>query len=258
MRLFIIAIQFLTIIPFPQVRCEERDLGRSLSFFPLAGLALGAFLAGLDYLLSGLLPRGVADLLLVTALAVVSGVLHLDGLADVCDGLAARGGKERFLEVMKDSRTGAAGAVGLILAILLKYHALISLPEDIKRQALFCFPMLGRFAMVQMTVGSINARSQGLGTSFIGGAGWRQLLIAALAALAGSVLLMGPGGLVLFIAAWLLTWAMKAWFHRGIGGVTGDVIGCAGELNEILCLLALLAFSGKEGFFSWLAGLACG
>lgn len=248
MRLFFIAIQFLTIIPLPfSVRCGEKDLGRSLSFFPLAGLTLGALLVGANHILSGFLPRGVVDLLLIIALAVITGVLHLDGLADVCDGLAARGNKERFLAVMKDSRTGAAGAVGLILALLLKYQALLALPEDVKTQALFCFPMLARFAMAQMTVGARNARSDGLGIAFIDGAGWLQMLMATITTLAGAVLLMGIRGLWLFVTAYLLTWAMKAWFHRKIGGVTGDIIGCAGELNEILCLLMILAFSGKGG-----------
>jgi adenosylcobinamide-GDP ribazoletransferase len=248
MRLYIIAMQFLTIIPLPvTVRCGEKDLGRSLSFFPLAGLTLGALLAGLDYPLSAILPRGVVDLLLITALAVVTGVLHLDGVADVCDGLAARGSRERFLAVMKDSRTGAAGAVGLILAILLKYQALLHVPDDVKRQALFCFPMLGRFAMAQMTIGARNARSDGLGIAFIGGAGWLQMLIASITTLAVTVLLTGIRGLWLFVAVYLMTWAIKAWFHRKIGGVTGDIIGCAGEINEILCLLMILAFSGKEG-----------
>jgi adenosylcobinamide-GDP ribazoletransferase len=248
MRFFFIAIQFLTIIPLPfSVRCGEKDLGRSLSFFPLAGLTLGALLVGLNYLLTAILPRGVVDLLLIIALAVITGVLHLDGLADVCDGLAARGSKERFLAVMKDSRTGAAGAVGLILALLLKYQALRALPDDVKQQALLCFPMMARFAMAQMTVGARNARSDGLGIAFIGGAGWFQLLMATVTTLAGAVLLMGVRGLWLFIAAYLLTWVMKAWFHKKIGGVTGDIIGCAGELNEILCLVMILAIPGEGG-----------
>jgi adenosylcobinamide-GDP ribazoletransferase len=248
MRLYIIAIQFLTIIPLPfSVRCAERDLGRSLSFFPLAGLTLGALLVGLNYLMSAILPRGVVDILLIMALAVITGVLHLDGLADVCDGLAARGSRERFLAVMKDSRTGAAGAAGLILALLLKYQALLALPEDVKTQALFCFPMMARFAMVQMTVGARNARSDGLGIAFIAGAGWFQMLIATLTTLACAVLLTGIRGLWLFTAAYLLTWMMKAWSHRKIAGVTGDIIGCAGELNEILCLLMILAVPGKGG-----------
>jgi len=249
MRHYIIALQFLTIIPLPfSIRCEERDLGRTLAFFPLVGLSLGALLVGVDYLLAMVLPRGVEDLLLISILAVVTGVLHLDGLADVCDGLAARGGREKFLAVMKDSRTGAAGAVGLILALLLKYQALLHIAPDMKRQALFCFPMLARFALVQMTVGSRKAKSEGLATAFFGGAGWVQMLIATATTLFFSLLLLGITGLWLFIASYLLTWALKAWFHRKAGGVTGDIIGFAGELNEILCLIMITALPGRGVF----------
>jgi len=248
MRLYLIALQFLTIIPFPfSVLCRERDLGRSLAVFPLAGLTLGALLAGLNYLLTPILPRGVADLLLIAALAVVSGVLHLDGVADVCDGLAARGGRERFLAVMKDSSTGAAGAVGLVLVLLLKYAALLHIPVDMKQQALFLFPMMARFSQVQMTVGSSSARSDGLGTSFIAGAGWPQMLVATATTLAGALFLMGIRGLWLFVGSYVLTWILKAWFHRKIGGVTGDVIGFTSELNETLCLVMILAFYGTPG-----------
>ncbi|MCM2359559.1 MAG: adenosylcobinamide-GDP ribazoletransferase, partial [Geobacteraceae bacterium] len=126
MRLYFIALQFLTIIPLPfQVRCDERDLGRSMALFPLVGLTLGGLLVGTDFLLARFLPRQVADLLLLTLLTVVTGALHLDGLADVCDGLAARGGRERFLAVMKDSRIGAVGVVGLTLGLFLKFQALL-------------------------------------------------------------------------------------------------------------------------------------
>ncbi len=247
MRLIFIALQFLTIIPLPfSVRCEERDLGRSMAFFPLVGLMLGALLAAGNYLLSGILPRGVVDLLLVAILAVLTGVLHLDGLADVCDGLAARGGRERFLAVMKDSRTGAAGAVGLVLLLLLKYQALLHLPLEIKHQALFCFPLMARFSQVQMTVGAVKARSDGLGTTFIAGAGWLQLLIATATTLAAAVLLLSIQGLWLFVAAYIVTWGIKTWFHRRLGGVSGDMIGFASELNEVLCLLVILALSNLQ------------
>ena len=247
MRLYFIAIQFLTIVPLPfSVKCDERDLGRAMALFPLAGLTLGGVLVGIDYLLSAFLPRQVGDLLLVVALAIITGALHLDGLADVCDGLAARGGKERFLAVMKDSRTGAAGAVALILALLLKYEALLNIPADMKRPALFCFPMLARFAQVQMAVGASGARNDGLGSSFIQGAGWRQLLIAVVTTIAFAPILLGTRGLWLFIAAYLFTWLLKAWFHKKIGGITGDIIGFASELNEILCLLVIIALTGVK------------
>ena len=147
-------LQFLTIVPLPvTVRCEEEDLGRSMSFFPLVGLAIGALLAGADFLLAPLLPRGVADLVLVALLSLVTGGLHLDGLSDVCDGLAARGSRQRFLDVMKDSRVGAVGAVALVLGLMLKYQALLAVPPEYKREALLFFPLAARFAQVQMTVG---------------------------------------------------------------------------------------------------------
>jgi adenosylcobinamide-GDP ribazoletransferase len=246
MRLYLIALQFLTIIPLPfSVRCEEKDLGKAMSFFPLVGLTLGALLVAANFILSLCLPREIVDLLLVAILAIVTGVLHLDGLADVFDGLAARGGRERFLAVMKDSATGAAGAIGLVLVLLLKYQALLHVPIEYKHEALFCFPMLARFAQVQMTVGSNKARADGLGTVFIGGAGWLQLLVATLFTLAATYLLLGTKGFLLFIASYLLTWGFKAWFHHRLRGITGDIIGFVSELNEVLCLLVIISIFAK-------------
>src|SRR6185369_12753777 len=155
MRLLLIAFQFLTIIPLPVgLRCEKEDLGRATAFFPLAGLAIGGMLAGANWLISPWIVRPLCDALLITLLALVTGALHLDGLADVCDGLAARGGRERFLAVMKDSRTGAVGVVGLVLGLLLKYQALLHLPLGEKGGMILFFPALARFAQVQVAVGA--------------------------------------------------------------------------------------------------------
>ena len=105
MRLLLITLQFLTIIPLPfNVRCENEDLGRSTAFFPLAGLAIGGALVAANWLISPWLTRPLSDALLITLLALITGALHLDGLADVCDGLATRGRREHFLAVMKDSQ----------------------------------------------------------------------------------------------------------------------------------------------------------
>ena len=246
MRLLLIAFQFLTIVPLPvTVRCEEADLGRSMTFFPLVGLALGALLAATDFLLAPFLPRGVSDLLLVLLLSVVTGGLHLDGLADVCDGLAARGSRERFLEVMKDSRVGAVGAVALVLALGLKYQALLAVPPQYKRQVLLFFPLAARFAQVQMTVGAKKARTDGLGCAFIGGAGLGQFMLAYLFTLAAGYWLLGMNGIYCALVLYLVTWGIKSWSQKRLGGITGDVIGCASELNEIVCLLALLVLMGR-------------
>lgn len=246
MRHFFIAFQFLTIIPLPfTVRCEEGDLGRSMSFFPLVGLTLGALLAGTDYLIAPWLPREVADLLLIIALSAVTGALHLDGLADVCDGLAARGGRERFLEVMKDSRIGAVGVVGLVLGLLLKYQAFVHIPLEYKREALLFFPMAARFSQVQLTVGARRARTDGLGSLFISGAGIWQFIAAYAVTLTAAYLLLGIRGIYCAIVLYAFTWLFKSWFHKRLGGITGDVIGCVSEFNEILCLLVLLILIGN-------------
>ena len=245
MRLYFIALQFLTIIPLPFTRrVEERDLGRSMAFFPLVGLTLGAMLAGADFILTPWLPRPVSDLLLVSILSAVTGCLHLDGLADVCDGLAARGDRDRFLEVMKDSRIGAVGVVGLILGLLIKYQALLYIPLHYKWEVLLIFPMVARFSQVQMAVGSSRARTDGLASIFIDGAGVRQFISAAIITLAVAFILFGVRGLYAIIPLYLFTWGLKVFFHRKLGGISGDIIGCASELSEILCLLLLLGFIG--------------
>lgn len=245
MRLYFIALQFLTIVPLPfRVRCDEKDLGRAMALFPLVGLTIGLLLVGVDFVAGRLFPRPVTDLLLLVTLAAVTGALHLDGLADVCDGLAARGGRERFLAVMKDSRTGAVGVVGLVLGLLLKYEALLQVPGGMKWGALLLFPMLARYGQVQSAAGARSARQDGLGAAFVASAGLFQLLVAASVALVLSWFILGVRGLWPFLAVSLLTWFLRWWFHRRLGGVTGDVIGCISELNEIVCLLVLLVVAG--------------
>ncbi|GAM09638.1 cobalamin synthase [Geobacter sp. OR-1] len=246
MRLFIIAFQFLTIVPLPfQVRCDERDLGRSMALFPLVGLVLGGLLAGADLLLDARVPRQVADLLLVTLLALVTGALHLDGLADVCDGFAARGGKERFLAVMKDSRVGAVGVVGLILGIGLKFQAINALQPALKWQALLLFPMVARCGQVVSAVGARSARSEGLGAAFINGVGPLQLLLALVLTGGTGFMLLGLPWLALLLLLAIFTFGCRRYFEQRLGGITGDIIGCVSELNEIAVLILIPVFCGR-------------
>jgi adenosylcobinamide-GDP ribazoletransferase len=240
MRLLLIAFQFLTIIPFPvTVRCDKKDLGRSTAFFPLVGLALGGLLVGANELISPWLSRPVCDALLITLMTLITGALHLDGLADVCDGLAARGSRERFLAIMKDSQVGAIGAVGLVLGLLLKWQAMVAVPLDIKWQALLLFPALARFGQVLTLTGARHARQDGLGAAFVEGSGNVPLLLAFITAAAGGYYLMGCKGLVALAAVCVLTFFGRLFFQSKLGGLTGDTIGCLSELNEVLVLVVL-------------------
>jgi len=246
MRLFFTAFQFLTIIPLPfRLNYQDGDMGRSMRWFPLVGLALGFMLAGLHYCLLLIFPEQIVALLLVAILALATGALHLDGLADVFDGFGARGGQERFLAVMKDSGTGAIGAVALFLGLLLKYQALLNLPAVMKLGGIVLFPAVARFSQVLMTVGSRKARADGLGAGFISGAGWKDVLLATATVLTAAFALLGSIGMACCLIVALFAWLSRGYFHRRLGGVTGDIIGCTSELAEILALLSIIAFGNK-------------
>ena len=242
MRLFLIAFQFLTIIPLPgSVRHEAGDLGRSTLFFPLVGVVIGALMVGANWLLSPLLARPLCDVLLITVATVVTGALHLDGLSDVCDGLAARGSRERFLEIMKDSRVGAVGAVALVLGLLLKWQALVAVPDGLKWQALLIFPTVARFGQVLTMTGARRAKADGLGAAFTEGTGVLTLTGAGVITTTTCLLLLGAGGLIPLVALLLCTAAGRWFFQAKLGGLTGDTIGCLSELNEILALTVMSA-----------------
>lgn len=245
MRLLAIAFQFLTIIPLPvAVTWQEGDMGRSMRWFPLVGLAIGGMLALAHRGLSLLLPSGVADLLAVALLALVTGCLHLDGLADVCDGFGARGGRERFLAVMKDSSVGAIGVVGVVLGLMLKYQAIAGLPQGVKYGALILFPAVARFGQVLMAAGSRRAREDGLGAAIIAGVGGTELLVAGGTILAAAALILGAAGLLSCMVTSGFVMLARGYFHRRLGGVSGDIIGCVSELGEIVGLLTIIASAG--------------
>ena len=162
------AFQFLTILPVKRSFTTEQ-IARSTMFFPLVGLAIGLVLALINWLLGFLMPDSVINILLVALLAFCSGGLHLDGLADTMDGAAGHRSVERRLEIMRDSRIGGFGAIGLILMLLMEYVFLNAIPGNLKWLSLIAAPTISRWAMVYAIYAFPYARPGWLGQGFQGG-----------------------------------------------------------------------------------------
>ncbi len=242
MKDFLRALSFLTILPMGRFSLpKEKELARSMAFFPLTGLVIGLLLALGYYLLSFLFPNPLVLLLIIGLLALLTRGLHLDGFADTLDGLASGGTKEKILEVMRDSRIGAFGVIGLILLIGAKYLALDQISTSSIYYSLILMAVVGRNAMVLVCYRSPYARfSEGLAKPFLENLRTREVLISSALTFGIAFLLIGVKGIAISLGIGLFSLGYRLFFLKKLGGVTGDILGAANELAELLCLLLLV------------------
>jgi adenosylcobinamide-GDP ribazoletransferase len=241
----VLAVQFLTAVPIPlAMPAHPRHLGRALACFPLVGAALGVALAGLDSVLGRVLPVPVSAALILVALTLLTGGLHLDGLMDACDGLFGGRSPERRLEIMRDSRVGAFGVMAGVLQLLLKYSVLAAVAPELRGQALVVALTGGRWAMAAATWAFPYARPSGLGAAFKAGVRWPAVAVATALALVVVWVALGPTGLLLLVVAVALAGLLGAYMKGKLGGLTGDCYGAIDEVVESGLLLVLLGAAG--------------
>jgi adenosylcobinamide-GDP ribazoletransferase len=241
-KTFLQAFSFLTILPVGHPSLSEgKELARSMAFFPLVGLIIGIILAFGHYLFSFLFSQPLSLWLTIGLLALLTRGLHLDGFADTVDGLGSGGSREKMLEVMRDSRIGAFGVIGLILLIGAKYFALDQLPRTSIPYALILMTVTARNAMVLVCYRSPYARSVGgLAKPFTENLGVREIILSLATAFAIALLVMGIHGIVIFVGIGLFSLGYRYFFIKKLGGVTGDILGGANESAELFCLLLIV------------------
>jgi adenosylcobinamide-GDP ribazoletransferase len=236
------ALIFLTTLPIQfNGEFQPGDLGRASAWYPLVGLVIGSLLAVAWFLLSKILPAMVVAVLLTGLWALLTGGLHLDGLADCGDGLLAALPRERRLEIMKDPRMGSFGGIALGLQLLLKVALLSELAVSSPYRALaglLFAPILARW-LILIVGRQPMARPGGLGVEFQLGLTSRQFLAAALLP-AGLALLIGPRAILALLLAHGAAFGAIGLAKNRLGGVTGDVIGLVVELGECAVLLAFV------------------
>lgn len=275
------AVAFLTILPAKaKVEPDPSKMAGTAAFFPLIGLILGAILVFVDQAAGIVLPDAPRSALVVVALAVLTGGLHLDGLADTFDGLAPGRTADERLAIMKDPRVGTFGTLAMIASLGLKYTLILSLGSVGRIEVLLAFPVLGRWAVLSPMAVWPDARQavtlprqhagtphehtsspqehtrgphehtssphaeeyRSLNLAFAGRVGAAPFLLWGLAAIAAGGSILGARIALMAAAAALGSLGVGYVAARRLGGITGDTLGAALEISEVLALLAAVAW----------------
>jgi adenosylcobinamide-GDP ribazoletransferase len=243
-----LAATFALMTAFPLARPDTTVPAARPAFFPLVGLTLGAGLVVIDLGLGPILPDLAVSALLVMALAVMTGAMHLDGLADSADGLFGGRDRDARLRIMDDPRNGAFGFLAIALVIVLKFATIASLDGWLRSGSLLLFPLISRTSVLWAMALLPPARLTGMGQEAARPGLAVVLLLTAGCGLVSSMVFF-PAGAVLLLAA-LATTAIVGWYAvLRVGGMTGDVLGAAIEMSEVAVLL-LAATSVQQ---EWLA-----
>ncbi len=260
----LIAFQFLTIIPIKShMTVNENDIAKSSSAFVLVGLVQGILLIVTDYLAGIVFHQDLIPALILLALVLSNGGLHLDGLADTFDAIAVKSSgdfkkdKEKRLSVMKDSSTGAIGTTAILFVILLKYLSLKNIshftPFTYYSTLLF-MPVISKWTMVVSMFHGKSSRKDGLGQIFINRVGLREISLSTLLLILIFVLLIFSFSrfiydfqpvfyLVLLAAMYILCRLLVTFFNKKFGGLTGDTLGAISEITEIAFLFMVIIWS---------------
>ena len=247
LRLFFIALQFFTRLPIPRwVGYQPQWLQQSSRYFPLVGAVVAAICGATYMVASWLLPPPIAVLLAVAAGIYLTGAFHEDGFADMCDGFGGGLTRERVLEIMKDSRIGAYGAIGILCLLAIKTGALVSLPPQIVAAAFFIGHPLSRLAAVSLIWLMDYARDEGKAKPMAQSMSTGEFVVAALCGLLPAII-CGALGILDWSALVLATLAAtaSAWFlgrkcQRRLHGYTGDCLGAVQQVAEVAVYLAIL------------------
>ena len=238
---FALACQFLTRLPIPlRGSPQAEDWGRSVFFFPWVGMVIGLIMAGFYAIFAGLDSHMLAVLLLIVWVLLTGG-LHLDGLADTADAwVGGIGDRDRTLAIMKDSSSGPIGVVAVVLVLLAKYASLTVVVNQEAWELLIGIPILGRAAILLMLLTTPYVRAQGLGAKhaeYLSHSSCIYLLcfIAMLI-----MLTLHWNGVTLLLVLGIGFVLLRRGFINRIGGSSGDTLGATCELTEVITLMALV------------------
>jgi adenosylcobinamide-GDP ribazoletransferase len=234
---------FFTRIPCPKwVDHSEEYLNKASKYFPVVGIIVGSVSAFVYWLLQLIFPTEIALIFSMIASILTTGAFHEDGFADVCDGFGGGWTKEKILLIMKDSRLGTYGVVGLGLILLLKWSVLKYFPLNVLMVAIISGHAISRLNAVSLIYTDSYARdddsskSKPLATKMNSG----ELIFAILFGLAPLVFFANVYALLTLVPLSLVRWYFSGYFKKWIGGYTGDCLGAVQQVSEVVFYLSLI------------------
>lgn len=239
------ALMTLTRIPAPRLAAapDRATIGRSAVFYPLIGALLGGLAALAFFFLNPWLPRGILTLVIIGFWALLTGALHEDGLADTFDAFGSQRSRDGILRVLKDSRIGAYGALALGLAVLLRWQGLNAIDGPSFAPTLIALQALPRAGIVALAYFAGPA-TDGTGSTFAEAVRPHHVFLALALGSAIGIPLLADDLPAATLSCLAVVAGCAIYFRRRLGGVTGDCLGAANQLQEIAMLLTLVALSG--------------
>jgi adenosylcobinamide-GDP ribazoletransferase len=243
---FLAAVRFLTRLPVPGgLGTSPALLPKAVIFFPLVGALIGLFTGAVIWAASSLWPTPLAVLIGLAAEAVLTGAFHEDAVADFCDAFGGGWSREDILRILKDSRVGSFGALGLTLAVLFRTAGLAAVHAEHLLAVAVASAALGRWGMlpVMALLPPVPGRAS-LARDVAERLSIGDVLLGGLLALPGVVAwaVTNPLGIAgALVALLVFIGIFVAYVRRRLGGVTGDCLGCACYAGQIIVVLAATA-----------------
>ncbi len=249
LNLLLTAFGFFTRIPVPfKIAFSQDNLNSCNRYLPVVGYVVGGISALMYLLASTILPDSLSILLSMATSILVTGAFHEDGFADVCDAFGGGWTKDKILSIMKDSRIGAYGAIGIILLLLTKYSAIHGLPSSIIAVSIVIAHVLSRFMAIwtMHTLEYVREDESSKSKPITKALNTKDLIIALIVSLPSFFILSNIKILWIIVPLLASKFLLERYFKKWIGGYTGDCLGTIQQTTELIIYISLVAIYYSE------------
>lgn len=241
---FLLMLQILTRIPINKsLPCENTDFKRGANFFAIVGLVIGLIQFVVYSFLIKYFNLDIAVIFIIIIDVLITGGFHIDGFGDTCDGFFATKGKDKIIDIMKDSRIGTFACIGIIINLLIKFIGYTTVLNNTTSYIIILLPIISRVSIVLISYIGKAAKKTGSGNLFINTVTFNEVIINYLLFILIAIFMLDLKKILLILViSIIITILFNKYCNSKINGITGDSLGAN---NELVMLILLITLSGK-------------